>query len=122
MLTASTAVTKQRKCPWSTVCFKEADPIFAACETYISHCKSGKLKDSKNKVFAMCTLLYSLYHACNLPREKSEKVKNLEIQILQKGEIPKLKEQNFTLIKREEDTRSCLQTKQLELDVGKIQD
>lgn len=101
MLTASTAVTTQSKCPWGTSCFKEVDPIFVVCETYISHCKLGKLTDSKNKVSAICTLLYSLYRACNLPREKSEKVKNLEMQILQKGEILKLKEQNYLNQKRE---------------------
>lgn len=32
-------VTKQSKYPWSIGCFKAADPIFAACETYINHCK-----------------------------------------------------------------------------------
>lgn len=31
-------MTKQRKYPWSIGCFK-ADPISAACEAYISHCK-----------------------------------------------------------------------------------
>lgn len=82
-------VTEQRKYPWSIGCFKAADLICAACEAYISQCKSTKLKGSKNKACAIWTLLYALYHAWDLPREKFEEVTNLEKQKLKEDEIPK---------------------------------
>jgi len=66
---------KQRKYLQSIGCFKAADPISAACETYISLCKLAKLKGSKNKACALWTSLYALYHGWNLPREKSEDVR-----------------------------------------------
>lgn len=79
-------MSKQRKYHWSIGGFKAADPISAACEAYISRCKSTKLKGSKIKACAIWTLLYALYHAWDLPREKFEEVKNLE------KEMQKLKE------------------------------